>query len=105
MSRNKTVARSDQHDSPQLQTADCTAACSPPTTATALPLGARSMAECLRIDLARINATLVELNAVKRTSDGFAYVDVDKVPPELMIAYGHLVALGYANGFFEEVTR
>jgi hypothetical protein len=69
--------------------------------ATAL-IGARSMAECSRIDLARINATLVELNAVKRTADGFAYVDVDKVPPELMSEYSHLVSLGYADGFFEE---
>jgi hypothetical protein len=71
-------------------------------TATALPIGARSAAECSRIDLARINATLVELNAVKRTADGFAYVDVDKVPPELMTAYSHLVSLGCADGFFEE---
>jgi hypothetical protein len=74
-------------------------------TATALPIRARSTAECFRIDLARINAILVELNAVKRTADGFAYVDVDKVPPELMTAYSHLVSLGYADGFFEEATR
>jgi hypothetical protein len=63
------------------------------------------MDERFRIDLARINATLVELNAVKRTADGFAHVDVDKVPPELMTAYSHLVSLGYAGGFFEEVTQ
>jgi hypothetical protein len=74
-------------------------------TTTALPIGARSMDECFRIDLARINATLVELNAVKRTADGFAHVDVDQVPPELMTAYSNLVSLGYADGFFEEVTQ
>ena len=105
MSRSKTVTWSDQHHGPHLQTTTSTAACSPPMTATALPIGARSMDECFRIDLARINATLVELNAVKRTADGFAHVDVDQVPPELMTAYSHLVSLGYADGFFEEVTQ
>jgi hypothetical protein len=104
MSRSKTVTWSDQHDSPHLQTANGTT-CSPPMTTTALPIGARSIDECFRIDLARINATIAELNAVKRTADGFAHVDVDQVPPELMTAYSNLVSLGYADGFFEEVTQ
>jgi|GEM_PF-4424133 hypothetical protein len=105
MSRNKSLTWSDQHHGPHLQTANYTVASSPPMTASAFPIEARSMDEGFRNDLARINATLVELNAVKRTADGFAHVDVDKVPPELMTEYSHLVSLGYADGFFEEATR
>jgi hypothetical protein len=103
MSKSKTVTWSGQYHGHHLQTANTTATCSPPMTAAAI--GARSMDECFRIDLARINATIAELNAVKRTADGFAHVDVDQVPPELMTAYSNLVSLGYADGFFEEVTQ
>ena len=105
MSKNKNLTCSDQHHGPHLQTANYTVASSPPMTATALPIEARTMDEGFRNDLARINATLVELNAVKRTADGFAHVNVDKVPPELMTEYSHLVSLGYADGFFEEATK
>jgi len=85
MSRNKSVTWSDQHHGPDLR----------PLTA---PLHVRhddrdrpkhrseKHGRMFPHRSRQHHAILVELNAVKRTADGFAYVDVDKVPPELMTA-------------------
>lgn len=50
-------------------------------------------------ELEAANRLIRECDALRTESDGFSWIDAEKVPTEFLEYYRGLVSAGYANGF------